>query len=582
LDVLLAYEDPRPMGRFRVAIALLVAMSAFSMHQSAAFLFSSAGLLTTEGARAIAARGQFDDVIQPGLWTLLQYPAGTSWSSLHFWDSPLAVHLHLALLYVACLGLALGTWTRYAKWAAFVVYSALWSRNMLSFGGEQVLFIALLMLCLSDCGAACSLDARGRPLRAIPRWPRVLLVLQLIPIYLGNALAKDGLTWIKGHAVHFAATTSACGRFALWERADALAPVFWLANHLTLYFEFGFALVVLRALAELSGPTRPPTRASRAVVLALCGLAGALFVHDYAPVVRLGVPEVFGLLGGVAIAIVARRALATALGRRVFSWVSAPRLWIPLGVLFHVGVFAALSVDVFVLATAAYYLLLTGGDPALTRPRPALPARALELVDVVGVLIASGLVLAFTPWLWAPMMIACLVAMIARARARGVPRRAVLVPAFCALHVAGALLWCLPREPALTDARARVTRPFTAWIKLTHGYQSWQMFAPNTSTREGFLVALGETDDGSIAPIFEIPATPTADERPVLGREKREKILRRLAWESDAAARPWFARYLCREAPPELRAVSLARRSFAALPFGARESTEARRRRFER
>ncbi|MCA9719550.1 MAG: hypothetical protein KC468_33095, partial [Myxococcales bacterium] len=49
-----------------------------------------------------------------------------------------------------------------------------------------------------------------------------------------------------------------------------------------------------------------------------------------------------------------------------------------------------------------------------------------------------------------------------------------------------------------------------------------------------------------------------------------------------AAARPWFARYLCREAPPELRAVSLARRSFAALPFGARESTEARRRRFER
>ncbi|MEZ4427632.1 MAG: hypothetical protein R3A51_08105 [Nannocystaceae bacterium] len=208
LAVLLGAIDPRPLARFRVAIGCLLLINAVSLHAHGELLFSNEGLLSTVGGRFGSARAQFDDLVTPGLATLLKYPAGTSWSLLHFWDPPLAVHLHFALLYLACLGLILGKWTGVAKWTALVVYLAIWARDDLSFSGERVLTVSLLLLCLSDCGAALSLDARDRPLRPIPRWPQVLLVLQLIPIYLGNAIARTDLTWLDGHAVHYAVTTS--------------------------------------------------------------------------------------------------------------------------------------------------------------------------------------------------------------------------------------------------------------------------------------------------------------------------------------------------------------------------------------
>ncbi len=582
LDVLLGYEDPRPLGRFRVALGAFLLFNIVSLHILGEYLFSSAGLLTTAGARFVEARAQFDDLLTPGVWTLLKYPAGIEWSPLHFWDSPLAVHLHFAALYVACLGLITGTRTTLAKWSTLALYFSLWSRNDLAWGGEQVLMIALVMLCFSDCGAAYSIDARDQPLRSVPRWPRVLLVLQLIPVYLANAIAKDGGSWIFGHAVHYSVTGNNFGRWPLTEYARELTPVFWLATHLTLYLEFCFALVVVRTLAELPGRRAPPRWASRVVVVLLAAFGGALFAHDYEPAAHFGVTEDMGMLLGIAAALGVRRILATRRGWRAFELVSSRRLWIPLGLLFHVGVFATMSVGVFVLATASYYLLLDNGDPALARDRePEARARALSIVELLLYFAGSAVVLVFAPRLWPWLTIACALLLITRARRRGVGRRRLMIPALCVVHLSGALLWVLPRARPFTPARAALFEPIYTWIQFSNTIQHWRLFAPDAPRDDTYLVVLGIDHEGRRTQLFATPAIPTATHRPVLSRAKREKLLRTVG-QRRPDARSWLARQVCLEAGPEIEQVLVARRKLRLLPLGEGETIAQRRARFER
>ncbi|MCA9693498.1 MAG: HTTM domain-containing protein [Myxococcales bacterium] len=583
LAVLLGAIDPRPLARFRVAIGCLLLINAVSLHAHGELLFSNEGLLSTVGGRFGSARAQFDDLVTPGLATLLKYPAGTSWSLLHFWDPPLAVHLHFALLYLACLGLILGKWTGVAKWTALVVYLAIWARDDLSFSGERVLTVSLLLLCLSDCGAALSLDARDRPLRPIPRWPQVLLVLQLIPIYLGNAIAKDGSTWLDGHAVHYAVTTSQHGRWPLHARAAELAPLLWLANHFTLIVEFGLGLTALWWLSTLPGPRSRLTRAERIVVVIIAAVSALLLSHAYAPIERLALPPALWLAAGALLGALAIVSLRTPFFRRLFAAVASPRLWIPCGLLLHVGVALTLSVDVLAVSPVALYLLLDRGEPALAEsPSRAGEARLLSLPMWFASLVGAALVLVVAPRLWPWAALICAVGLIARARARGVSRRALVIPAFCAFHCAGALLMTLPRDEPPTPAWRAVAAPHLRWMALTRTPQVWNMYAPTpaVSVAERFLSVRGVDPSGRRSVVLQSPEAPSSPRRPWLGRQKYERPLRLIAGER-RWPRPWLARYLCLR-DSTLAQVILTRRSMPPTPFGVSESTTERARRFER
>ncbi len=581
LDVLLGYEDPRPLARFRVALASLLLVNAVSLHLSGELLYSDAGLLTTAGARYTHALSQFDDVLTPGRWTLLKYPLGTSWSLLHFWDSPLAVQLHFATLYAALLGLLVGKWTTVSKWSALALYLSTWSRNFLPFAGEQVLTISLLLLCFSDCGAACSLDARATPLRPIPRWPRVLLALQLILIYFANAVAKDGATWMNGQGVHYALTNHLHARWAVRAHAGELAPALWAASHLTLALEFGFALTVIHTLRSIPGPRARPTLGTRALAVAAAAVGAYLFAAVYRPATELGAAPWVWLSLGAGAGLVVCLALETPVGARLLATVSAPRLWIPFGLLFHLGLFATLSVDVLALSPAALYLLLDNGAPELSRARSrSADARVLTPLELLVYLAGSGAVIAAAPEAWPWLTLAAASLLIARAWRRRVPRRRVLAPAFCTVHVAAALLYALPHERPRTPAVTAISRPFATWTSFTRTYQDWMMYAPDPPTQEAFVYVFGIDARGRRASIVQSPNAPDSTRRPILGRHKREKSFRMSA--ARPWARPWLARYACLRGGPQVERVELVRRTVPALAFGASETDEAWARRAQR
>ena len=109
--------------------------------------------------------------------------------------------LGAACCLAATLG-ALGLFTRPALFVTWAGVRALSSLNDEAKGSYDGLLIdTLFLLMLSGCGRALSLDARlfPRPERGLaPRWPRVLLVVQLGLLYLGSALNKGSLGWVPG------------------------------------------------------------------------------------------------------------------------------------------------------------------------------------------------------------------------------------------------------------------------------------------------------------------------------------------------------------------------------------------------
>src|SRR5262249_12917517 len=111
-------------------------------------------------------------------------------SILFFFDSPAVVHAHAIALGVSAALLAIGLGTRIVKWTTPALFASIFTRGDIAAGGEEVFFNFLFLLALSRAGEAYSVDAlfrrlgrHPRPPSAIPTWPRLLLLLALIPIF---------------------------------------------------------------------------------------------------------------------------------------------------------------------------------------------------------------------------------------------------------------------------------------------------------------------------------------------------------------------------------------------------------------
>jgi hypothetical protein len=105
----------------------------------------------------------------------------------------------VALVSASCSFLGLGG--RWLLFATLQAYFGLTSLNPTASGGyDNLICIALWLLCLSRCNTSLSLDtwlAQRRWLseQHIPAWPRYLLILQLIVVYTATGLQKVNLSW---------------------------------------------------------------------------------------------------------------------------------------------------------------------------------------------------------------------------------------------------------------------------------------------------------------------------------------------------------------------------------------------------
>ena len=136
---------------------------------------------------------------------------GFYWGVFAIWTSGRALLIGWAVLLVSSVALAIGWHSRLAALAVYVLILSFQHRDPWAWnGGDVTVRIEALVLALSPCGAALSLD-QARSTGAFwsaqqrPQWTVRLLQLQMSLIYLASALSKiSGATWPQGTAVSYA------------------------------------------------------------------------------------------------------------------------------------------------------------------------------------------------------------------------------------------------------------------------------------------------------------------------------------------------------------------------------------------
>lgn len=129
---------------------------------------------------------------------------------LQIWTSDTAVLIVWIVLLISAVSLTVGWHSRLSALLVWVLFLSLIRRNPLIFNaGDHIMTNTALILAISGCGAALSLDQRRRNGRFWSaedrvRWPVRLMQVQLSVIYLFTAQTKFiGEAWDDGTAVSF-------------------------------------------------------------------------------------------------------------------------------------------------------------------------------------------------------------------------------------------------------------------------------------------------------------------------------------------------------------------------------------------
>jgi hypothetical protein len=208
------------------------------------------GLLAVAWTLAALAdvRRVFDDGGAAPRYVLRDY----QWSVFEIWPSDTALLIGWGLLLAAALAMTVGWHSRIAAVLVFVLLYSFERRGIYLYNaGDSLIVIIALVLALSSCGAALSLDQRRRTgsfwsaLSTAP-WPIRLLQVQLTVIYLFAAQAKLGdKTWVDGSALFYAWHTD--GKWALLSAPEWLSANAVLVNAVTwtaILIELSIAVLV--------------------------------------------------------------------------------------------------------------------------------------------------------------------------------------------------------------------------------------------------------------------------------------------------------------------------------------------------
>jgi hypothetical protein len=134
------------------------------------------------------------------------------WSLLHGVEDPRIIQFALIAWFAATVFLLLGSSTRLAAVAVWLLSTSFATVNSyIDNGGDQIRYIVTLYLMLTPCGAAWSLDSwlrrrRGRlsdPVFVYP-WALRLLFVQMVLMYWCNGLYKlTGVVWKNGDSLYY-------------------------------------------------------------------------------------------------------------------------------------------------------------------------------------------------------------------------------------------------------------------------------------------------------------------------------------------------------------------------------------------
>lgn len=174
------------------------------------------------------------------------------WSFFGAWPGDKALLIGWALLLLSAIALSVGWHSRIAAIVVFVLIHSFMGRDPYVFNaGDAIIRIVALVLALSSCGAALSVDQRRRTgsfwsAQCRAPWPVRLLQVELTLIYLVSVQAKlTGSSWPDGSAVSYAWRTD--GRWAFLPAPEWLSANGILVNAVTwstLLIELAIAILV--------------------------------------------------------------------------------------------------------------------------------------------------------------------------------------------------------------------------------------------------------------------------------------------------------------------------------------------------
>ncbi len=461
----LTVEDPRTMGVLRILIAAIAIANVNSLWEYFEFLFTDEGIFSAGDAQEFFAPKQYkgyndgSDGQPAGFfgWSgFMQVFTGQRLSLLFFYDSPTAFYAYLAAFELAGILFMLGLWTRVTGIITFVLMNGIFWRNSLFMEGTEVAIRCFFFyLLLARSGHAYSLDnwLRCRKLakrgelstrdgpgggaglapcpehprglqaiyRAIPVWPRRLMMLQLATIYTTTGILKNGPTWAQGDAFYYALNLDHFYRFypqklsALFG-TNLFRVMTWVAHWWEVFFPLVLVGVALRfgqrhELPPIPAGTRRRERylwtALGLLCLGICIYTLPVHLPDDFPVatktlqlwiavVWLVLMLVVGYLGHR----VCQRPLTIHIFRREVrldrdwcaTWLFGRRLWLGLGVLFQLNLMVLMNIGLFQpIMLAATLAFFSGREvasalhwvarklPGNLGQHPPLPSESLEL-----------------------------------------------------------------------------------------------------------------------------------------------------------------------------------------------------------
>ncbi|BBZ30202.1 hypothetical protein MMAD_44970 [Mycolicibacterium madagascariense] len=157
------------------------------------------------------------------------------WTVFRIWTSDTALLIGWGVLLLAAIALMVGWHARVAALLVFVLLYSFDRRGLYLYNaGDALIVIIALVLALSSCGAALSLDQRRRTgsfwsAQTVAPWSVRLLQVQLSLIYVFAAQAKlSDRTWVDGSAMFYAWHTD--GKWAMLTAPDWVSSSAVLVN----------------------------------------------------------------------------------------------------------------------------------------------------------------------------------------------------------------------------------------------------------------------------------------------------------------------------------------------------------------
>jgi hypothetical protein len=175
------------------------------------------------------------------------------WSIFELWPGDTALLVGWVALLLSAIAWTVGWHTRLAALALFVLMLSFVRRGVYVYNaGDTILLVTALVLALSCCNLALSLDQRRRTgsfwsAESLAPWPLRLLQVLVTLIYLVSVQAKlsGGKSWVNGSAAYYTSRTD--GRWAWLQPPDWLfgsAVIVNVATWGTLLIELAIAVLV--------------------------------------------------------------------------------------------------------------------------------------------------------------------------------------------------------------------------------------------------------------------------------------------------------------------------------------------------